>query len=241
MTPRAPVVRIAHAYGNSRASLRRALAADIDMIEADMWYRSGNLEIRHERRPGCLPLFYDSVMSGHPPGRFALRIGRHFVRPGISSLRLRHVLETVAGKKGLLLDVKGRYDPAGIRSFVETLLRDIRAHRAEAWVTVCGQSYSVLNHLRRSAPDIEVRYSVERARQWESVLRKVRRDPLVRGICISHRFAGPGTIRSIGENGMTAYFWTVDDPGEAKRLVGQGAHGIISNNLDLLASLNLRP
>ena len=31
------VVRIAHAYGNSRPALARALAADCDMIEVDMW------------------------------------------------------------------------------------------------------------------------------------------------------------------------------------------------------------
>ncbi len=42
MAPPQPV-RIAHAYGNSRAALHRALDADVDMIEVDVWYRGGDV------------------------------------------------------------------------------------------------------------------------------------------------------------------------------------------------------
>ena len=58
MAPPEPV-RIAHAYGNSRAALRRALAADIDMIEVDIWYRGGDVYARHARRLSPLPLLAD--------------------------------------------------------------------------------------------------------------------------------------------------------------------------------------
>ena len=45
------------------------------MIEVDMWYRGGDIYIRHERRVRWLPILYDHVMKGHKLGPFALRFG----------------------------------------------------------------------------------------------------------------------------------------------------------------------
>ena len=126
MTKRRPVVTIAHAFGNNRKSLRRALASGVDMIEVDVWYRAGDLHVRHERRLGHFPLLYDGIMNGHPPGPFALRFGRHFFRPDVHSLRLSELMTTVAGQKRLLLDVKGRYDAYGVSGYVKTLVGTIR-------------------------------------------------------------------------------------------------------------------
>ena len=40
----------------------------------------------------------------------------------------------------------------------------------------------------REAPDLEVRYSVERVFQWEKFMRLVGDDERVRRVCIGHRF-----------------------------------------------------
>ncbi len=238
MRPGRRPVRIAHAYGNTRHALRRALAADIDMIEADVWYRSGRIEIRHERRLNPLPLLTDKRMRGHQPGPLALPLPHgYYVRPDFRPLPLTEVLKTVRGSRQLLLDVKGRYRGDERQAFVRTLVARIREHKAEGYVTVCGQTYPVLDRLRIEAPNLPVRYSIEKPQQWRRFLRMAESDDTVRAACISYRFLDADKWRLLAESGIDVYCWTVDDPADAARLVAEGAGGIISNNLPLLAAL----
>ena len=239
MTSAGRPVRIAHAYGNTRTVLRRALAAGVDMIEADIWYRSGQIEARHERRLNPLPLLADRRMRGHRPGPLAIPLPHgYYLRPDIRPLRLTEVLETVRGSRRLLLDVKGRYRGKQIGEFVRTLVSRIREQQAEGYVTVCGQTYSVLDRLRRSAPGLPVRYSIEKPEQWRRFRQMVESDDTVRSACISYRVMDAEKWRFLAENGVDVYCWTVDDPADAARLVAEGAGGIISNNLPLLAALS---
>ncbi|HVP04271.1 MAG TPA: hypothetical protein VMT90_01205 [Dehalococcoidia bacterium] len=230
-----PLVRIAHAYGNNRHALTHALHADIDMIEADMWYRRGDLRIHHEQRIGRLPLLADRRMPAHRAPRFALPFGKYFVRPDIGTIGLDELLRTVNGRKRLLLDVKGHYKQPHLDGYVETLVRKIREHKAESWATVCGQTYSVLHRLREVAPDLEVRYSVEQPYQWERFQSLMEQG--VRRACMSFRFLDEAKARVMGEAGVDVFFWTVDEGATARSLVDRGAGGIISNDLTLLAGL----
>ena len=230
------IVRIAHAYGNNNASLTQALHADIDMIEADMWYRGGNLHIHHEHRlRWWLPLLVDRRMSTHRPGRFAMRVGNYFIRPAIGTMNLDHLLGTVNGQKRLLLDVKGQYEQNDIEGYVQTLVRKIREHNAESWVVVCGQTYSVLHRLRAVAPEIEVRYSIERPYQWERFEKLMEQG--VRHICMWHGFLDDATAQVLEDAGVNVYCWTVDDPRVASGLIERGVDGITSNDLTLLVGL----
>ena len=104
-------------------------------------------------------------------------------------------------------------------------------------MAVCGQTFRVLNALRKVAPDIEVRYSIQKQHQWESFLRKMLGDRSVRRVCMSHRFIDAEKTQLMEKNNVDFYCWTVDDPADAERLVSQGANGIISNNLGLLTAL----
>jgi glycerophosphoryl diester phosphodiesterase len=232
-----PVVRIAHAYGNSRSSLAKALSAEIDMIEVDCWYRAGKIYIHHERRLNPFPLLYDRQMKGHAPGPFAVRIGGWYLRPDIATIRLDELLGSVRGRKHILLDIKGNYSGRRVRDYARALERCIRSFEAEGWVALCGQSFPVLNAFRKRARDIEVRYSIEKPYQWESFLRKMQRDSSVRRVCIAYGFVDEEKNRLLEANRVNVYCWTVDDPGRAARLVRQGVDGIISNDLGLLEAL----
>lgn len=230
------VTRIAHAFGNNSRALDHALQADIDVIEADMWYRGGDLHIHHEHRlRSWLPVLIDRKMATHRPGRFAVPVGNYVVRPAVGTLTLDQVLKTVDGRRRLMLDVKGHYKPPHLEGYVQTLVRKIRKHNAESWAAVCGQTYSVLHRLREVAPDIEVRYSIEWPYQWERFELLMERG--VRQVCMSHRSLDDTKQRVLTERGIEVYFWTVDQPETAAGLVERGADGIISNNLALLAGL----
>lgn len=231
------VTRIAHAYGNSRASLARALRSACDMIEADIWYRGGAVYVRHARRLDPFPILYDSVMPGHDPGPFSARFGKYYLKLDVNPFTLAELLAATAGAKRLLLDVKGHYHTPDVDGYVDSLVRAIRSHQAETWVAVCGQTYPVLNRFRRKAPEIELRYSIEKPHQWQSFLRKMRRDERVRSVCIAHGFIDNEKARVMEENGVDLYVWTVDDRARAKELIAQGVDGIISNDLDLLSEL----
>jgi glycerophosphoryl diester phosphodiesterase len=98
----------------------------------------------------------------------------------------------------------------------------------------------VLNNLRKVAPEIEVRYSLEQPYQWQRFLRIMEKHASVRRVCISHRFIDSEKARVMEETGVDLYVWTVDDRPLADRLVSDGVDGIISNDLGLLESLPRR-
>jgi len=231
-------LRIAHAYGNTRERLKGALDAAVDAIELDVWYRGGQIWVRHERRLEPLPLLVDRRMRGHSPPPFSLRLGkRWYIRLDFNRLKLDEVLETVAGRKGLLVDLKGVYHGQRNLEFARALIRTVRDHNAESWASVCGQFWPVLDDVRREAGDLEVRYSIEHVYQWEKFIRLVGEDERVRRVCIEHRFLNEERTRFLEERGVNLFCWTVDNREEARRLVAAGADGIISNDLDLLAEL----
>jgi glycerophosphoryl diester phosphodiesterase len=231
-------LRIAHAYGNTRQRLKTALAAEIDAIEVDVWYGGGKVWVRHEARMRPFPLLVDKRMRGHslPPWSLPL-IRRWYVRLDVNRLRLDEVLGTVAGKKGLLVDVKGSYHGRENQEFASALVRSVREHQAETTVAICGQYWPVLDDVRKEGPELEVRYSVERVFQWEKFMHFVRENEPVRRVCIEHRFLNEERVRFLEEHGVNVYCWTVDDGEEARRLAAAGADGIISNDLELLAEL----
>ena len=233
-------VRIAHAYGNSRAALRRALNANVDMIEVDVWYRGDDVYAHHARRLSPLPLLADKKTPGHPLPRPAFPVWPgYWVWPHLNPLKLGEVLQIVGGDRRLLLDVKGRYKGGRSAGFAEAIVRRVREHQASSWAVVCGQTYAVLNALRHVDNEIEVRYSLEKPYQWESFVRKMK-DRRVRQVCISRHFIDDEKARFLQQNGVNVYVWTIDDPQAAHRWAEQGADGIISNDLELLEGLPRR-
>jgi len=232
------VVRIAHAWGNTRAALDRALAAPVDMIEVDIWHRAGRIEVRHERRLDPLPLLADRCGRAlHAMGRLRLPLWRgYYLRPDIGTMDLRELLERTAGKKKLLLDVKARRGQSPV-PFAQRITSLLAEQRAQDRVAVCGQYWPVIRELRSLAPAIEARYSIERSAQWERFVEMAALDPGARRVCIEHGFLDPEKAGWLEERGVDVYCWTVDDPGVARTLISRGVDGIISNDLQLLASL----
>lgn len=239
---RQPPVRIAHAYGNRRSTLREALAAPVDMVEADIWFRAGEVWVRHERRLGLIPILLDRRLKGaRHIGPWALMLGpRFYLRLDTRPMPLSELLERTRGRRRLLLDVKGGYSPRDEAAFARRIVRLVRQHGRLGEATICGKNWSVLERVRAAEPELEVRYSIEEPRQWERFQRTVREDRQ-RGICISRRLLDRQRAGWLEEQGIGVYCWTVDDREEAERLLAAGVEGIISNDLELLASLGPPP
>ena len=232
-------VRIAHAYGNRRDRIEAAAAASVDFIEADIWYRAGDIWVRHERRMPFLPLLLDRRPRGmHNVGPWTLPVlPNYYARLDIDPPRLTELLERTRGRRGLLLDVKG--DPAeeGARAYARSLARSLAEARCEGSVIVCGQT-DVLDTIREVAPHLDVRYSIEKQWQWEKLPRRLDARPGLRGVCMNRKFLSDTVARTLEEAGLQVFCWTVDDPAEATRLLALGVDGIISNSLPLLEQLD---
>jgi glycerophosphoryl diester phosphodiesterase len=230
-------VRIAHAYGNTRRDIALALTANVDMLEADLWYRRGRVFIHHDRQLRPLPLLADHRMKGHRFPPWALPLPpRYYVRPDVNILTLEELISRTQGKRRLLLDVKGNDDEAYAESFARYLATAIRSANAVDHVEVCGQTWPVLRRLSVEAPEIRVRYSIERQDQWVGLNRVLENDG-PQYVCIQHRFLTDDRLALLKDRGTGIYAWTVDDPAEAESLLDRGVDGIISNNLRLLAGL----
>ena len=231
-------LRIAHAYGNRRDGIQAAIAADVDLIEADLWFRAGEVWVRHERRLGCLPLLYDRKPPGMRSfGPWALTVfPNHYIRLDVNPLRLTELLETTRGRRRLLLDLKNDLPPDRARVYAKALARVVRDAGCAESVIVCGQTRT-LDSVREVAPEIDVRYSAERPRQWEAFLRRAAADPAIRGLCLHRKLLTEAAAALLEERGLEVFCWTVDDPEEARRHIALGADGIISNDLTLLARL----
>jgi hypothetical protein len=231
-------IRIAHAYGNRPDKIEAAADADIDFMEADLWYRAGEVWVRHERRLGCLPLLFDGRPRGvDSVGPWGVTVfPGYYLRLDINPLGLGELLERTKGRCGLLLDIKGSYGEAGARSYARTLARALAQAGREESVIVCGGA-EVLDQVREAAPDLDVRHSIEKQRHWDGFLRRLEADSHLRGVCMAREFLNDKIMRFLKDKELRVFCWTIDDPTEARKLVALGVDGITSNNIPLLEQL----
>lgn len=233
---RATPLRIAHGYGNHWDLLDKALVGPVDYVEADVWYRGRQLWVRHERRLGLLPLLYDNHSRPRTligPGFFS--IGRWYIRPDLKPIGLPELLDKARGKRGLLLDLKGRYGRAAELAFVEALARLLAQYGLEGEAYLCGQNWSLLDKLRSLGRQLRVCYSIERPSQWQAFSRRLAAGQRVDGVCLHRTLIVVERTHQL--RGIEVFSWTVNDPQEARRLLALGVTGIISDDLALLGSL----
>ncbi len=232
-------VRVAHAFGNRRSKIEETADADIDFIEVDLWFRANDVWARHERRLGPIPLLFDRRPRGvESVGPCAITIfPNYYARLDVRPLRLVEVLERTQGRCGVLLDIKGSEIHQRARAYARTLAAIVDPFRGERLI-VCGQSHPVLHELREVAPHLDVRPSIEKDQQWQSLQRLLKADGGIRGVCMHRNFLDDHIAGFLEDNELEVFCWTVDDADEARSLVGRGVDGIISNNLSLLKDLS---
>jgi glycerophosphoryl diester phosphodiesterase len=234
-------VRIAHGFGNGRRRLLRALIGPVDLIETDVRFQDGKIVVRHERKLGPLPLLVDErsslhIKSGH---RCRLHLGRWYIALVGNLLTLQDVLAEAKDRRGLLLDLKGHY--GNREGTLAQALAGMLEHMGMAeQVTICGQNWPLLEHLRAAAPHLKVYYSVERPDQLDAFLAMLEHDRIP-GICLNQALIEEPLIERLKALGITIYTWTVDDLWRAHELLELGVDGIISNSLETLGLLGESP
>ncbi|HEY7295864.1 MAG TPA: glycerophosphodiester phosphodiesterase [Dehalococcoidia bacterium] len=211
------VARIAHRAGNDRDALQAAISAGVDWIEVDLWHAWGRLVARHERSVWRLPLVFD---------RWRVRRLREQL------LDLNELIELTAGGPQLLIDLKGTTP-----RLPGAIMRTLQRHGACERAAVCGQYWPPLDAIAASERRIRVFHSLGRPEHVRSHLRRVGRHTASHGVSVAHWLLSPEIICELRRDGREVFTWTVNEPARALTLVEWGAHGVISDRLDLLSAL----
>lgn len=206
---------VAHRGGNSLDAARDALAYGADLLEADVWPRLGQLEIRHIKTIGPLPIYWEKWYIDSIGGQ---------------QLRLRQLVTGLPGDTRLFFDLKG-WDPR----LGKRLVLAIREADVDRPIILCGRNWRQLDAVR-DRDNIHIFYSVgepdELAKVWPKLERQA--NP---AISIHHRLLTDETIARLRDLEATIIAWTVNDPGIARTLFARGVDGFTSDNRTLLENI----
>lgn len=230
-------LRIAHGYGNSREWIRQALRIEPSAIESDLWYKDGQIFLRHERRAPLVPILYDQRPDRRKvDGRFVVPLGPWYIRPDLDPLTLDGMLEEMGNRCGLFLDFKGNYNDATGHEFVKRTLAGLKEYSLPREPIFTG-NWLLLNRIKAEAQDSKVYYSLGNLKDWPALLDLVTTGANIDGVSIRAHLLSEERARILKQQNIEIVCWTVNDPGEATRLIDLGADGIVSDDLMLLDSL----
>ncbi len=221
MTSRHPVLpdhrplAIAHRAGNNLDAAKAAIAAGVDMLEADVWPRLGRLEIRHVKSIGPLPIYWERWYIDSIGGRH---------------VRLDELIEGLPPDVRLFLDLKGLHPWLGRR--VVNAIREIQKERE---IVVCGRNWRHLDPIAR-LPNVHIFYSIGDEKQLAHVWNRLGRQTNP-AVSIHHRLLTEETVARFKILGTTIIAWTVNDPAIARALFQLGVDGFTSDNREMLADI----
>ncbi len=210
---------IAHRAGNDLALLGRAERLGVDLVEADVRFRRGRLEVHHYKTMGPVPLLWD----------------RWSVAPGWTRrLQLNELLAALRPGTELLLDLK-----PGPPSFPLRLLETMRACLDGRDYSVCSQFWPLLEPFRRDTA-VRVFHSIGGQRQLESFMA---RTSVLRpcAVSIHRKLLTQLVVDRLLAVVPVVVSWPVNRDDTLERLRGWGVNGFISDSLDVLAPIVSRP
>lgn len=205
-------IAIAHRAGNEITALKAAEAAGADLVEADVWFYRGAIEVRHLKTMGPVPLLWD---------RWKL------VPASVPRLYLPELLRAAAPATELLFDLKG-VDPLLPEVLMETV-DDISPGRP---FTVCSQSWDLLESFR-DYPAIRVAHSVGNRRQLRQVWSRLTWHSH-HMISIHFRLLSAAAVRALHEKASTVVTWPINTRERLDLVLGWGVDGFTTDSLELL-------
>ncbi len=236
------VLRIAHGYGNRRARIARALAAGVDLIEADLRWWRGDVWVRHEHRMARLPVLYNHRLGGiHRAGPWAIPAGPWWLRLDVAPIRLADLLRLVSGRAGLMIDLKrDRLAPGQAAAFVEAALDELGRFGVANQSHFCG-GWEYLDLVRARLPGAMVHYSVDGAGDWRQVQQRLEEGAPFPAITLKRRLLDEPRARLLHEAGIPFITWDIETRFDAESAIELGAEGLIADDLELLKSLKDTP
>ena len=212
--PEGRPVTIAHRAGNDLARLDRAKAIGADLVELDVWLHRGRVEVRHAKTVGPLPLLRE----------------RWRIKPGWGPrLELDAVIEAAGPDLPLMVDLKSEtlaLSEAVAATFDRCLPAAAYAVTTREWwllepfedrEQVCLIPSAAWPHeLAELMPALGERF---------------------RALSMHITLVEPALMIELAGRGVATYVWSVNTPTDLRRVLGAGAAGVNSDDLDLLGEV----
>lgn len=211
-TPQGRPVAIAHRAGNDLARLEHATFIGADLVELDVWLRRGRLEVRHAKTVGPLPLLRERWRLSPTWG---------------PRLDLGAVIEAAGPDVQLMVDLKS-----------ETLALS-EGVAAAFDLGLPGATYAVTTREWWLLEPFEGRDGVclIPSAAWPHELAELMPTLGDRFHALSMHITlvEPALMSELAGRGVSTFVWPVNTTAELERVLGAGAAGVNSDNLDLLA------
>jgi len=201
-----PSLIVAHRAGNDLDTLRAALDAGADLVEADVHAFRGRLEVRHHKSFGPWWLW---------------ERGELLRRRDAPLFEVRRLLAAADGDPRLMLDLKGIHPRLAGRL--------AKALRAADRITVCTQHWWMLDAFR-DLPHVRLVLSAGSRRG----LRRLRARLRVRssyGACVHRRLLTPELVTELRRGAEVVLTWPVDTAAELLDAQRLGVDGVIGKDL----------
>lgn len=210
-------VAIAHRAGNHLGSLGLAEAAGVDLVEADVWFYRGRLEVRHLKTLGPVPLLWD---------RWELRSA------ATPRLALADLFGAARPTTALMIDLKGRD-----RRLAAAVAGAHQRYRSESGqpLVVCARHWPLLDAFA-GHQHVAAIHSVGNRRQLAAVLPRLGRHPHP-AVSVHERLLSGEAVRALKERGARVITWPVTTRSRAAELFALGVDGMISDDLALLRGI----
>jgi glycerophosphoryl diester phosphodiesterase len=197
--------------------LHSAERAGADLIEADLWFYHGRVEVRHLRTFGELPLpvLWDRWQLARGWGE---------------RLALPELLGAAAPTTRFMLDLKG----VDIR-LASQVRRTMAALAPERPYAVCSQSWELLDAFQghesalvvHSVGDDRMLRDIEERLTWHEH----------QAVGLDHRLLTATRVTALRAVVPMVFAWTVNSQSRMRELVDWGVNGIISDRHDVLEPL----
>jgi glycerophosphoryl diester phosphodiesterase len=224
-----PVIAIAHRAGNSLETLRAANALGVDVVECDVHEHRGRLEVRHLKTAGPLPFLWD---------RWEL------APASLPRLGLAELLEADEHGSTFMLDLKGRRASTAIalaRALHDQVLGAgaVDDGSPQRTILVCGRwwpSVEKVAELPFVRPVLSARNRGELAR----LRRRLAAGTPVHGVSVHRSLLTSPVVAQLHRHVEVVMTWPVNDVATLEAVLDVGVTGIISDDLDVLAELQVR-
>ena len=212
--PRGRPVAIAHRAGNHLPRLERARAIGADLGEFDVWLHRGRLEVRHAQSVGPLPLLRE----------------RWRLSPGWGPrLELDAVIDAAGRDLRLMVDLKSdtRALSEAVAAAFERLLpgAPYAVTTCEWWLMEPFEGSEHVCLIPSAAwPDELAALMPALGERYEA-------------LSLHGTLVEAALLQELSRRGVAVYVWPVNTHAELERVLGAGASGVNSDNLDLLAEV----
>jgi len=203
---------VAHRAGNEPARIQRACEIGVDLIEADVRFHHGRIEVRHLKSMGPIPLLWD----------------RWLLAPGWTPRFLIDGLTAIAPEDcELMFDIK-----PGHVDYPRRVLEAVRAGMPGRPYTVCSQAWKLLEPFH-DEPDVRVVHSIGSARMLRDVMPHLARHRSD-AVSIHKKLLDERSVAALLDVVDLIMTWPVNTESELRRLQGMGVNGFIIDDFALM-------